>query len=103
MPSDAPRTSTLAGMAASGFAAGFFWTRRWLSGTSFAGKVVLITGGSRGLGLVLAREFTRLGARVAICARDELELERAREELSRRGEVFAIPCDITDRAQAEEV
>jgi hypothetical protein len=33
-------------------------------------KVVLITGGSRGLGLVLAREFARRGSRVAICARD---------------------------------
>ena len=34
-------------------------------------KTVLITGGSRGLGLVMAREFAREGARLAICARDD--------------------------------
>ncbi|MCU1307293.1 MAG: ketoacyl reductase [Acidobacteriaceae bacterium] len=61
----------------------------------FHGKVVLITGGSRGLGLVLAREFMREGAKVAICARDENELIRAQDELSRYGNVLAIPCDIT--------
>ncbi len=42
-------------------------------------KTVLITGGSRGLGLVTAREFAREGARLAICARDDQELERARD------------------------
>lgn len=68
------------------------------------GQVVLITGGSRGLGLVLAREFAREGCRIAICARDEMELERAREDLEERGaEVLAIPCDISDRAQVERM
>jgi NAD(P)-dependent dehydrogenase (short-subunit alcohol dehydrogenase family) len=67
------------------------------------GKAVLITGGSRGLGLVLAREFADEGARVAICARDAQELERARRDLESRGaEVFACPCDVTDRAQVAE-
>jgi predicted amino acid dehydrogenase len=45
------------------------------------GKTVLITGGSRGLGLVMARQFIQEGARLAICARDTTELERARNEL----------------------
>jgi len=68
-----------------------------------SGKVVLITGGSRGLGLVLAREFAKEGARIAICARDRQELEQARQELVRRGaDVFAIPCDVTDRKQIED-
>src|SRR6185503_20288988 len=44
-------------------------------------KTVLITGGSRGLGLVMAREFAREGARLALCARDDEELERARMDL----------------------
>jgi len=67
------------------------------------GKTVLITGGSRGLGLVLAREFAAEGARVAVCARDAQELERARADLQARGaEVFAYPCDVTDRAQVRE-
>ena len=69
----------------------------------FRGKSVLITGGSRGLGLVLAREFARHGARVSICARDPEELERARRDLAARGAtVFAFPCDVTDRAQVQE-
>jgi NAD(P)-dependent dehydrogenase (short-subunit alcohol dehydrogenase family) len=69
----------------------------------FEGKTVLITGGSRGLGLVLAREFAKRGARLAICARDPHELERARADLVSRGaEVFAFPCDVTERAQVQE-
>ena len=44
----------------------------------FRGRTVLITGGSRGLGLLLARELGRRGARVTIAARDRAELERAR-------------------------
>ena len=46
-------------------------------------KVVFITGGSRGLGLVLAREFSNRGARLGICARSEKELERVRLSLAR--------------------
>src|SRR5918912_3173723 len=68
------------------------------------GKTVLITGGSRGLGLVLARELAREGARIAICAREPEELERARADLVGRGaEVLAVPCDVTDRAQVAEL
>ncbi len=64
------------------------------------GQVVLITGGSRGLGLVLSREFARLGCRLVICARDALELDRARLDLEGLGaEVFAVPCDISDKEQ----
>jgi NAD(P)-dependent dehydrogenase (short-subunit alcohol dehydrogenase family) len=67
------------------------------------GKVVFITGGSRGLGLVLAREFAREGARIAICSRDKDELESARQDLVMRGaDVFAVPCDVTDRKQIED-
>lgn len=67
---------------------------------NFNNKVVLITGASRGLGLVLARQFADEGARLAICARNTQELEQARQELAGRGaEVLAIPCDVTDRNQ----
>jgi NAD(P)-dependent dehydrogenase (short-subunit alcohol dehydrogenase family) len=66
------------------------------------GQVVVITGGSRGLGFLLAREFATAGCRVAICGRDEVELDRARQELERHGaEVLAVPSDIADRSQAE--
>lgn len=77
--------------------------RRW-SGYDLRGKTVLITGGSRGLGLVMAREFAAEGARVAICARDRQELERARADLAARGaQVLAFPCDVTERAQVREL
>jgi NAD(P)-dependent dehydrogenase (short-subunit alcohol dehydrogenase family) len=65
------------------------------------GRVVLITGGSRGLGLVMARELAREGAHLAICARDEGELTRAYEDLNWRTRVLALPCDVTDRAQVD--
>ncbi|UYZ63781.1 SDR family NAD(P)-dependent oxidoreductase [Hymenobacter weizhouensis] len=66
-----------------------------------AGRVVLITGGSRGLGLVLARQAVAEGAKVAICARDADELERARQELTQDGaEVLALVRDLTS---ADEV
>ncbi len=66
------------------------------------GQVAVIMGASRGLGLLIAREFARSGCRVAICARDAEELERARQDLERRGaEVAAGACDVTDRGQVE--
>ncbi|CAN5812540.1 SDR family oxidoreductase [soil metagenome] len=65
---------------------------------SFDGKTVLITGGSRGLGLVLARDVAGAGAKVAICARDQDALDRARTVLERIGApVMALPADVTDR------
>ncbi|WP_375505870.1 SDR family NAD(P)-dependent oxidoreductase [uncultured Nostoc sp.] len=68
------------------------------------GKTVLITGGSRGLGLVMARQLIQAGARLAICARVPQELERSRIELEQRGgEVLAIPCDVTDKTQVEQM
>jgi len=90
---------------------GWFWAagaggalvalRRAFPSFSFAGRVVLVTGGSRGLGLVMARELSRKGARVAICARDPAELERARAELAVRDPgVLAITCDVSDPEQA---
>lgn len=69
-----------------------------------SGKNVLITGGSRGLGLVLAREFAKQGARIAICARNAAALERARLDLSRfTYDVVAVPCDITSKVEADEM
>jgi NAD(P)-dependent dehydrogenase (short-subunit alcohol dehydrogenase family) len=65
------------------------------------GKNVFITGGSRGLGLLLAREFAVCGAKVAITARDAEALDRAVSDLKRRTEhVFAVETDITMREEA---
>jgi NAD(P)-dependent dehydrogenase (short-subunit alcohol dehydrogenase family) len=74
---------------------------RHLRSEKLAGQVVLITGASRGLGLLLARRFAAAGCRLVICARDERELDRARRDLELRGaEVLARRCDVSDRDQA---
>jgi NAD(P)-dependent dehydrogenase (short-subunit alcohol dehydrogenase family) len=68
------------------------------------GRTVLITGGSRGLGLVLARQAAADGARVAICGRDAESLARAGRALRRIGaEVVTVECDVTDPVQVRRM
>lgn len=64
--------------------------------TALRGQSALVTGASRGLGLLLARELCRRGCRVMLCARDHTELGRA-ERLLRDdgGEVRSVACDLT--------
>lgn len=70
--------------------------RRWReSAYDLDGRNVLVTGGSRGLGFAIAREFLRRGSRVALCARNPAELERAAAKLAAYGEVFTHACDLT--------
>src|SRR6266542_6707359 len=65
-------------------------------------KVVLITGGSRGLGLVLARHICARGGNVAIIARDPDELVRAKTDLVPRGcKVLTVECDLLDAGQIQ--
>jgi len=69
----------------------------------FGDKVVVITGGSRGLGLVMARRLAREGARLALIARDEDELSRARVDLESRGaQVMTVRCDVRDNGDVEQ-
>jgi NAD(P)-dependent dehydrogenase (short-subunit alcohol dehydrogenase family) len=71
-----------------------------------SGQVVLITGGSRGLGLALAERFGRAGSRLVLAARDPDELFDARNSLLFRravaspDDVLLVPCDLTDAAHA---
>lgn len=73
------------------------------------GQVVLITGGSRGLGLALAERYARSGARLILAARDLEELITARHTLLDReaiqspDDVLLIPADLTDAAQAAKL
>jgi NAD(P)-dependent dehydrogenase (short-subunit alcohol dehydrogenase family) len=65
------------------------------------GKVVLITGGSSGIGLAAAGRCVDAGAKVIIVARDAEKLEEARASLAERGEVHAYQCDIADYAACD--
>jgi len=77
---------------------------QWLKATDLTGKVVLITGSSRGLGLAMAEEFARQGARLVLCARSKAELERAGQQVAQLGaEVITLPCDISDRDQVQKM
>lgn len=64
---------------------------------SFTGLAVVITGGSRGLGLVMARQLAAEGARVCLLARNEAELVRARGHFEPDAEVMTIRCDVRRR------
>jgi short-subunit dehydrogenase len=72
------------------------------------GKVVLVTGGSRGLGYAIARELALSGARLALTARHTDELERARARLLASGsaapaDVWVYPCDVSEEHTVREM
>src|SRR5256886_16873312 len=71
---------------------------------SLRNKIFVITGGSRGLGLVLARQICAAGGKVALIARDGDELGRAKADLARRGgAVLAVQSDLLDTGQIQSV
>jgi NAD(P)-dependent dehydrogenase (short-subunit alcohol dehydrogenase family) len=68
------------------------------------GKVALVTGGSKGLGLAMARGFAEAGADIIICSRKQAELEAALPQIldgtKSRGKWFVV--DLTKREDAEQ-
>ena len=69
-----------------------------------SGQVVLITGGTSGLGYLLSREFAREGCRIVTCARDTDELGLIRRELESTGaELLAVQCDVAERNQVDQL
>ncbi len=64
------------------------------------GKSAIVTGGSKGLGLAIAKEFAASGADVAILARDQATLADAKGQIQRgaKGKVAAISCDVAKMA-----
>jgi NAD(P)-dependent dehydrogenase (short-subunit alcohol dehydrogenase family) len=77
---------------------------RRVTPANLLGQCVLVTGGARGLGLLISRELAQAGCDVAICARDPDELERARADLTRfGGRIETIVCDVADPDQVERM
>ncbi|HLW36358.1 MAG TPA: SDR family oxidoreductase [Chthoniobacterales bacterium] len=73
-----------------------------MSDQFYRDKVALITGGSRGLGLEIARKLCARGANVSLLARDNGALESAKGELERFGTgVLTVQCDLTETAQIQ--
>lgn len=94
----------IGGAAIAGGLMGLKWARESKQKYNLANKVVLITGGSRGLGLILARQLAEQNATVIICAKNQENLSRAATDLaSRTDDYLAIPCDITKRGEVKEM
>ena len=69
-----------------------------------ADKIVLVTGGSGGIGAAIAGQFATLGCRVAIAARDHKKLATAAEKIAENGaQVRAIACDVTRREEVQRL
>lgn len=99
---DLNKQRTIAGLATGATLAWWAMARR-SNRETFRDQVVLITGGSRGLGLELARQFAQQGAYVAVCGRDMSSLLEVKDQLRDLGaaEVDVFTCDVGIRRQAE--
>ena len=101
-------TITRRALTTTAFAAGTYAAARaticWLRKYDFRNRLVVITGGSRGLGLLLARHLARQEAALVICARDDEELANAEEELRNIAPyVAAYTCDLTQPDEITEL
>lgn len=87
--------------------AGFAVVRELIQRRKFIelqGKVVLITGGSRGFGLAMAEEFAQEGAKLVICSREGDELARAQAKLQKlSADVLTVECDVTKPEEVQQL
>lgn len=70
---------------------------------SIEGKVAVVTGGSRGIGLMIARGFVEAGARVIVSSRKADVCEEVAAELSKVGECRAVPADLSRETECRRL
>lgn len=70
---------------------------------SLQGRTALITGGSRGIGRMIAEGFLAQGARVYISARKAQACDQTAQELSKVGHCISLPCDVSTLAGCEQL
>lgn len=79
-----------------------YWQTKAAESKSFKNQVVVITGG-RGLAFAIAQQLANEGARLALLARDEAELQRAKKALTVQGvEVLTVSCDVREAKSAQQ-
>ncbi len=96
---------TMRSIAAVGLLGGLLLRQKARRPDDLTGQVALITGGSRGLGLLLAGKLAQQGCRVAICARDSETLQRARDKLESKtgASILTISGDVSDPERMKDV
>src|ERR1700733_15541867 len=64
--------------------------------TPLTGQVAVVTGAARGIGEAIAHRLARMGASVALTARDQVRLAQVKEDIEQHGgKAFVLPCDLT--------
>lgn len=69
----------------------------------YEGKVAVITGSSKGIGRETAGQMVKLGAKVMLVARGEEDLIKAKDEISRHGQVDYVQMDVTEEGAADKI
>ena len=67
------------------------------------GKVVFVTGGSRGIGFMIAKAYVKSGARVYVCSRNSVVCDEAASELGKFGECESLPADLSQVSEIQRV